>query len=384
MRWTRVGALLAIAVVLAALAPRIRVGWVAARLLHETARPPEPATLAAFREAPIVEVVEFAVGDTSGVADLYRPRARGPHPGILLVHGMVDVGRSDERLTRFADALARSGFVVMVPDLDGLRRFTVSLDDVTTIVAAFEHLEQTPGVRSDRVGMFGASYSGGLALLAACDPAIADRIRFCFVLGAYHDLRNVVAYITTGYYRDGGGWVYLEPENFGRWVFLLNGDDLVDEPADRATLVRIARAKLRDPDSDVSGEISRLGPEGRRVYDLITATDPEAALAMIAGLPSGVRERLDALSPRGRLAGLRADLILVHGRDDNMIPYPESRAIAAEAEPTSCVHLALLDSFRHVDLEVSWSGGARELPGAVAELARLYAVALLVAAETGP
>jgi len=381
MRWWRVVALAAVVIALIALAPRIRVGWLAARLLYETANPDDGTTFSQLRAEPIVEVTELVAGDTTVVADLYHPARGGPHPGILLVHGMVDVGRSDERLMRFADALARAGYVVLVPEFEGLKQFRVSLDDVGTIVTSFEHLEGLPGVRRDRVGIFGASYSGGLALLAAGDPAIADRVRYCFLLGAYHDLRNVVAYITTGYYRDAGEWVYLEPENFGRWVFLLNGDDLVEDPADRATLVEIARAKLDDPDRDVSPEVGRLHDEGRRVYDLITAEDPEAALSMIGALPPGVRENLDRLSPRGKMSQVEADLILVHGRDDNMIPYPESVALAAEAASGTRVHLELLDSFRHVDLLLKREGGVRGLPRVLAEMAMLYSVAWDVLAE---
>jgi fermentation-respiration switch protein FrsA (DUF1100 family) len=381
MRWWRVFALAAVAIALVALAPRIRVGWLAAKLLYETANPRDGTTLSQLRAEPIVEVTEFEVGGVKVAADLYRPAGHAPHPGILLVHGMVDVGRSDERLMGFADALARAGYVVLVPDFEGLKEFRVSLDDVGTIVAAFERLETLPGVRRDRTGIFGASYSGGLALLAAGDPAIADRVRFCFLLGAYHDLRNVVAYMTTGYYRDGGQWVYLEPENFGRWVFLLNGDDLVDDPADRATLVEIALAKLGNPDGDVSTRVSRLGDEGRRVYDLITAKDPDAALAMIDALAPRVRENLDRLSPRGTMSRVKADLILVHGRDDNMIPYPESSALAAEAAPGTRVHLELLDSFRHVDLLLKWEGGVRGAPRALAEIGRLYSVAWDLVAE---
>lgn len=381
MRWRRVVALAAVAITLAAFAPRIRVGWLAARLLYETANPGDGTTFSQLRAEPIVEATDFEVGDAQVAADLYHPAGRGPHPGIVLVHGMVDVGRSDERLMRFADALARAGYVVLVPEFEGLRQFRVSLDDVETIVSAFEHLEGLPGVRRDRVGIFGASYSGGLALLAAGDPAIADRVRFCFLLGAYHDLRNVVAYVTTGYYRDAGEWVYLEPQNFGRWVFLLNSDDLVDDPADRETLVEIALAKLEDPDRDVSREVERLHDEGKRVYDLLTAKDPDAALSMIDALAPRIREHLDRLSPRGTMSRVKAHLILVHGRDDNMIPHTESAALAAEAAPGTRVHLELLDSFEHVDLLLRWEGGVRGALRAVAEIWRLYSVAWDLLAE---
>ncbi|MBM3307809.1 MAG: alpha/beta fold hydrolase [Candidatus Eisenbacteria bacterium] len=381
MRRTWAIALVAAAVVLAALGPRIRVGWLAARLLYETARPFEASSPARLRAEPLVQVIELEVGHAVVVADLYRPPGRGPHPGILLVHGMADAGRSDERLTRFADALARAGYVVLVPDLEGLRRFRVSLDDVGTIVSAFEHLRSAPGVRTDRVAMFGASYSGALALLAAADPAIADGVRFCFLLGAYHDLRNVIVFMTTGHYRVDGQWARLEPENFGRWVFLLNVDDVVESPSDRETLERIALAKLADPDADVFSLVGRLGAEGRRVFDIITATDPDAAVALLDELPERASEYLARLSPKGSMASVKARLILVHGRDDNMIPYTESLALAEEAPAGTRTRLELLGSFRHVDLIVEPDGGVHSLARAAAEILALYSIAWDIVAE---
>jgi len=373
--------LLVLALVVAATVlalPRAKVAVLAAMLLSEAAAPETDGFIARAIPDPIVEVVSYEVGDRTVVADLYHPSGGGPHPGIVLVHGMVDVGRNDERLMAFADALARAGYAALVPDFEGLRAFRASLDDVELIVGSYEYLAGTHWVRPDRVGLFGISYSGGLALLAAGDPRIADRVQFCFLLGAYHDLRNVVVYITTGYYRDAGEWVYLEPENFGRWVFLLNGDDLVDDPHDRDVLRAIALAKLDDPVRDVTREVGQLHAEGRRVFDLLTARDPDLAVRSLETLPPRLSRYLDALSPRGRMGLVRARLILAHGRDDNMIPYTESLAVAAEAGIGPDVHLEILDSFRHVDLRLERGRG---LTHGATELARLYSVAWDVLAE---
>src|SRR6185369_7925728 len=55
-------------------------------------------------------------------AVLLRPVSKGPHAGVVLVHGFVDAAtyRSGSELTREQDALARAGYVVLYTDLRGL------------------------------------------------------------------------------------------------------------------------------------------------------------------------------------------------------------------------------------------------------------------------
>lgn len=347
----------AVAAALLATQSRIRVAYLATLVLVEAMTPETDGPIARLRPDPAFETVAFESSTGTIEAALLRPAGDGPHAAIVLSHGMDEGGRRDPRLMNIADALARAGFVSLVPEYPSLKSLTVRTSAVDEIVDAYRYLESLPDVDSGRVGMFGVSYAGGLSVLAACDPAIADRVRFVFSLGGYCDLRRVVVYMMTGWYREDGRWTYLEPENYGRWVFLANSVHLISDPADRLVLSRIAREKLRDPRRDVSPLVAELGEEGRDAYALLTSDDPREAGAIIDGLGGDVRAYFDDLSPRGSLDRLDARLILAHGRDDNMIPYPESVALASRADPAAGVRLVLVDSFRHVDLTLGQSPG---------------------------
>jgi pimeloyl-ACP methyl ester carboxylesterase len=72
---------------------------------------------------------------------------------------------------------------------------------------------------------------------------------------------------------------------------------------------------------------------------------------LIAALPEPVQRELQALDPAARgLSGLEAELILIHGQDDAIIPASESRALAA-AWPPGQAALYVVASLRHVELE---------------------------------
>ena len=83
---------------------------------------------------------------------------------------------------------------------------------------------------------------------------------------------------------------------------------------------------------------------------LLDNADPERVPALIAALPATIRADLRALDlARRDLSTLPFELILVHGRDDPIIPASESRALAAAA-PADQVSLHIVDRLGHVEL----------------------------------
>lgn len=168
-------------------------------------------------------------------------------------------------------------------------------------------------------------------------------------------MTEVVAFFTTGYFRDytreNKSWHYLPPNTYGKWAFVLVQVERLSDPADRNILEEIARRKLKDPGASVEKMAGQLGPEGRAYYALIENRDPQRTPALIEALPSAVKAELEALDvSRYDLSKLKARLLLFHGRNDNIIPFTESVALA-KAAPPGHAHLVLLDGLVHVDLQ---------------------------------
>ncbi|MFH1689093.1 MAG: hypothetical protein ABIE42_02510 [Candidatus Eisenbacteria bacterium] len=378
---TRLVVWLALAAIVLVLAPRLRVAYLTTLLLLELPTPEVDGVIVSCLPDPLVERVTFEAAGKAIVADVYRPPGDGPHPGIVLNHGVSARGMNDVRLINFADALARCGYVALVPEFVNLKEFRVRPTDVDEIVGAYEYLERLPDVDPERMGFFGFSYAGGLAALAANDPAIAERVRFCFMLGSYYDLSSIAIYATTGYYRENGEWIYMEPRHSGKWTFLKNMLEFVDDETDRALLSRVADAKLAGEARDLSATAELLGPEGSRLYDFMTNDDPDRATGLIESLSPRILDFFDLLSLRGNIDDVTAHLIIVHGRDDNLMPYTESILLADNAPPGATVQLRILDSFQHVDLNFSWEGGPAEWAATIAEVGRVYSVAHALIAQ---
>jgi alpha-beta hydrolase superfamily lysophospholipase len=299
------------------------------------------------------EEAEFTVGRERRAADVYLPAA-AVRAAIVLVPGAAEGGRRDRRLVEFAEALTRSGFAVVVPDITALRELRLTPDSVAELSAAVEFTRNGPLTApylgpDRRLGIGAFSVAAGLAVLAALDPESGHEVDFLLLVGSYYDLTRTLTYLTTGFYSAGQQRRDLEPNSAGKWVYALSNAGALRRQSDRAVLSELARARLADPEADTQDLLARLEPEGRGVYDFIVNQDPGQVEPLIDRLPAGARADIAALDLAGRdLSGLDARLILVHGLDDNIIPFGESLALA-EAVPPGQAQLYLLRGLQHVD-----------------------------------
>jgi alpha-beta hydrolase superfamily lysophospholipase len=311
------------------------------------------------------------------VADLYCDPVARPGARLVLVHGLVETGKDDARLRALGGALARHRFLVVVPDLPGMRALRIGRGDVDEVRAALAAARAAPDCGAGPglpLGVVGFSYSAGPALLAL--DGERPPAEFALLFGGYYDLREVLLFLTTGRHRDRG--VEREGEMLpeGRWVLLSANADRIAEPEDRAALEAISRRRRADPGAPIGAAAGGLGPAARAALDLVENTDPDRFDALFARLDAGLRAEIDALSPARALSEpLRVDLLLLHGRADAIVPYTQSLKLRRGLRTTGRVRLVLLGGFRHARPErddgESWWDVALRHP---ADSARLLAV----------
>lgn len=285
-------------------------------------------------------------------ADLFLPQEKGKHPGILLNHGVIDTGKDDPRLRRFAEILCRSGFVVFVPDFTGMRSFRIAPSDIDEVQAAFEYLISLEDyILPQSSGLFGFSYGAGPTILAACRPVMRDKVRFLMAFGAYYDLKNVLSFMATGKFEFEGKKYFREPQEYGKWVFLANNLDLVVSPEDRSILQSILRVKLRNEKEPIDHFLPLLGKEGKNILALLSHADPSQTANLIQKLPPQLQGYIEALSVGPVMNQLSAELILAHGREDDMIPFTETLRLARSVPDPRRVYVQILGSYSHMDPE---------------------------------
>ncbi len=322
---------------------------------------PQPLALA---PEPRHELVEYRAPDGEMLpADLWLPAtasADAPVGAVIFVSGINSQGRAHPAIERVSRAISRTGAAVFVPELPIFFDVRVDGTEVGRIVAAVEEVARRPEVDPDRIGIMGVSVGGSLALIAAAEPAIADRLAWVGSFGAYADATELTTEVLTHQYRLDGELHDWAPALLVRQIVFGLLTDRVTDGRDHGYIYGAYDALNNEgihplPDADIPLETDA----GRAVEAiLLTDTLPEAE-ALLALAPAGDRAALDAISPIHRVADIRATVFLMHDTGDQHIPYSHARALLAEMEDAGVdVRLGEFRLFDHVQPDTQDLGAA--------------------------
>lgn len=312
----------------AVLAPSAVRLWRAQRLLRSlVAAPNAPPDGVRTEEVMIV-------GNRPPIrARLYFSESGSRREGIVVAHGVHYQG-IDGRLVPFARALAASGLVVLTPALEDLSDYRIDPRSVGQLADSVVYLGQRNDLVDGRVGLVGFSFGGGLALLAAAQPALRERLSHVVSIGGYHDLGRVLRFYLTGVADTPEGGVAGRPHEYGPVVLLYRHLDALVPRRDRRPIREVVRAWLREEWDRARALAARLSTaKGRRLFALIDGRMLERLRPRLRRLLAADRGALEALSPRDKLGRIAAPVYLLHGQGDTVIPASEARFAAAELGP---------------------------------------------------
>ena len=321
-------------------------------VLSSVLEPPvlAPAVEAASREPHLRDDASVA-GNPTLVA---RPAGEGPWPALFFVNGAVRQGRKLPEVRRLAEGFARAGYLVVVPDLPGLRTDTISLQTRSAAVEVARAVSGRPDARGGEVGLVGVSTGATLAVLAAEDPALKDHVSVVAGVAPYADIRTVLNVATTGHYERGGRTIRYDAEPFLSYVAARSLISTLPPGDDRDALFsRLEGVDRYAPEPLAgfrAGSPGDLGPGARSVFALLENQDPERFEDLYQALPVGTHEALAALSPLAGEGRVEAPVELVSGPKDIYFPVSESRALARIAPDHRVTVTGALD---HAELSFS-------------------------------
>jgi len=314
-------------------------------------------------------------------ARVYTPSGVGFAPGIVVVHGMHQLGIDEPRLVGFARSLAASGFFVMTPLVPGIADYRVEAESADLIGTAAQSFAQQISV--PKVGIFAISFSGGLALLAASDPQYSPSIAWVASVGGYYDLAHVLRFFANGEaVRPDGAAERLAQHEYGPLIVVY------DEPGDffsphDAPIAHDALKLLLAGNGRASEALTRtMTPAGQQIMQDIYHKHRENLTPAILSEIDRRREELAAASPAGHLRFLHVPVLLLHGSDDTVIPPTELLWIQRDVPKEYLVSAVISPAISHV--EIGSKAGLWDKMALVHWMAMLIRQARNTGGGTGP
>jgi pimeloyl-ACP methyl ester carboxylesterase len=319
-------------------------------LTHLT-NPETPGVLLGWESRSISSLESsLALRDYSIHSILYSPQGVAHPRGILLIHGIHHLGIHDPRFINLARALAEDGFAVLTPELASLVDYHVDAASLGTIGESARWLEDRLG--SGPVTLMGISFGGGLALLAATEPKYARSVRAILAIGGFEDLARVSRYLATNeeMFPD-GRVVHLEAHDYGAAVFVYARLQQFFPPPDIPTAHDALRYFLWEQPEQAQALLPRLSTAGRATMEALLERRTDLLRPQLLAAIAADEKELAAVSPHGRIAGLRVPVFLLHGSADKVIPPAESLWLAREVPRGELGGVLITPVFSHVDLK---------------------------------
>jgi pimeloyl-ACP methyl ester carboxylesterase len=295
------------------------------------------------------EVSIHAAG-ISTAAQLYFPEGVTHPPGIVLVHGIHHLAISDPRFQNLACALTGAGFAVLAPMISALADYHVDAASIETIGESARWLKQRLG--TGPVTLMGISFGGGLAMLAAAEPQYASNVRAIVAIGAYEDLARVSRFLATSeeVFPD-GRIVPMAAHDYGAAVFVYDHLEQFFSAGDIPAAHEALQYFLWEQPDQARPLLPRLSSRGRGTMEILLAREIERLRPQLLAAIGADEKELAAVSPHGKIAGLRVPVFLLHGSSDNVIPPAESLWLAREVARGELGAVLITPVFSHVDLK---------------------------------
>ncbi len=320
-----------------------------------------------------------APGSPTVEAWVYRPRDREIVGSVLLVPGLHFLGPRDVRLDRFARILAHSGYLVLAPFLPSYLRLEVVPVVLDELERALDALLAHPARPRDRLpGVMSISFGSMPALRLAARRG--EDLSSVLVFGGFADFRRTLRFALRGedgrlndplnapavatnllpFFEAADGIASEQDRERLRAALLAYCGRTWGRPEMKVDRAYVAQAEalavgLEEPVRELFLRSCRVTPGIEEVI--------ERTLARAGG-------HFDWIDPRPDFSAIRRPVTLVHGVNDDVIPFEESRALLEALAPHTRTELLLTGLYGHTHVD-GVGHGPRELAGELVSMGRI-------------
>lgn len=289
-----------------------------------------------FSKEPKIEEISLQIPGKEIKADLYRPNDNKRHPGLVVALG-TDVTRKNSVLVPVVHALARLGFVVLVPDLPDFISGFVWTDSSEALISSFEFLEKQNFIVNDKMGFFGFCVGGSQSIVVSEDPRISERVSFVIALTPYYNLFSLTEKALAGGVRGEYGIEATIKSVQKGFINYIEGEK------ERQLLLEhfIDGNKLSDE------ELDGLSSEAKSIYQVLSNQDRENFANLWQTFPPKGKELLSRLSPDTKIDKLKAKLYILYDKGYTFIPKSEAE-LWEDVPANKKISIVEIQSFQHV------------------------------------
>ena len=247
---------------------------------------------------------------------------------LIIFPGASPTAEEHSGLLFLSSVLSDIGFNVYIPRMPLLKDLNISEDNVDWFSHGYSQLIKRDDIHGSKVSCMGVSF-GGAILLKAClqDSMLKSPPHSIITYGTFYDVEKSMEFLIRGKIKIKGKDVSIKPHEWGLVVFMHNFIASVDVGFNTAHLEKILA--LRVQDKDVDKELTNLhGKDRQLMNDILSSTISDEVARIIDIIFKKRMNVLDGISPKNWCEKINTKIFVMHGANDNMVPYTQSVDLA--------------------------------------------------------
>ena len=217
-----------------------------------------------------------------------------------------------------------------IPRMPLLKDLDISEDNVDWFVNAYSQITARDDTRGSIVSCMGVSYGGAILLKSSLQkPMLSSPPHSITTYGTIYDVHNSLDFLINGKIMIKGKEVTIKPHEWGLVVCFHNFLNSIDIGYDTSNIEKILKLRVQDKHDEVDAEKEKLsGRERSLVDDILSSTISPEVKRILDIIFTDKMDALDGISPKNWCDQIKSKVFVMHGANDNMVPYTQSVALA--------------------------------------------------------
>jgi len=275
-----------------------------------------------------IEVIDSSyLGINNEKLPLKVIKGKNPLGRTLIIYpGASPTAEEHPAMNFLGSVLANIGFNVFIPRIPPLKELNISDVNVLHFQKAYEELIKRDDIKGTKISCMGVSYGGALLLKSSLVGPMKETPPMSMVTyGTIYDIETSLDFILTGKLTIKGREVKIKPHEWGVVVGFHNFLSSIDVGYDTTDIQKILKLRIQDKDEEVNSEIQKIkGPNKQLLIDVLNSNISPEVKRIIDII---LKERIDVLnsiSPKLWCKDIKQQVYVMHGANDNMVPYTQS------------------------------------------------------------
>jgi len=277
---------------------------------------------------PGIDCLDTTYSDNSNdqALRIYQPRNRSkPLPAAIIYHGASPKGLNHSAMNLLARNLARLGIRVFLPELPKLQELYFSPETYPRIKRFYHQVIERPDILSDKILLVGVSFSGGVVVKASTEPDINPAGVISF--GSYFNLSETLRFFFTGLAEFEDIRIDMVPHEYTKAVWFWNYLNQLELPFEIEHVCQCIGHFIRDERKLVEKVFLECSQPQRDFLKQVFDPRDRTSIAYLNQAETRIQPMVDEISPHKFIDQIKVPLFIVHGIQDNMVPYTQALAL---------------------------------------------------------